>query len=191
MYSYIIHMCTSIDRFNVALCFATKAVCFPLFQSRTDTGVWSRLLLTHVVRLLVAAVHLLEAMGQLDPFQNDDQVRLNMALKTVTGVVWRVRSTYGVTVGSSQSRALPFRVAVLPYSVVCRSTCRTLLKNPAGGLQDLHVVHSLIPKGTNKRSRIAYLGYWLLDEGKLGRESENAEAWLLDVCMREYRHAHT
>ena len=184
-------MCTSIDRFNAALCFATKAVWLLLFQPRTDTGVWSRLLLTHVVCLLVAAVHLLEAMGQLDPFQNDDQVRLNMALKTITGVVWRVRSTYDVTVGSSQSRALPFRVAVLPYSVVCHSTCRTLLKNPAGDLQDLHVVHSLIPKGTNKRSRIAYLGYWLLDEGKLGRESENAEAWLLDVCMREYRHAHT
>ena len=159
-------------------------------SSLTLTQAWD-CCLRMLVCLLVAAVHLLEAMGQLDPFQNDDQVRLNMALKTVTGVVWRVQSTYGVTVGSSQSRALPFRVAVLPYFVVCRSTCRTLLKNSAGGLQDLHVVHSLIPKGTNKRSRIAYLGYWLLDEGKLGRESENAEAWLLDVCTREYRHAHT
>ena len=188
---YILYTCTNIDRFNMALCFTTKAVCFPLFQPRIDTGVWSRLLFTCDVCLLVATVHLLEAMGQLDPFYNDDQVRLNMALKTVTGVVWRVRSTYGVTVGSSQSRALPFRVAVLPYSVVCRSTCRTLLKSSAGDLQDLHIVHPLIPKGTNKRSRIAYLGYWLLDETKLGRESENAEAWLLDVCTREYRHVNT
>ena len=131
-------------------------------------------------------MHLLEAMGQLDPFYNDDQVRLNMAIKTVTGVDWRVRSTYGVTVGSSQSTALPFKVALLPYSVVCRSTCRKLFHNATADLQDLHIVHSLIRKGTDKKSRLAYLGYWLLDEQKLGREFESVEAWLADVCTRQY-----
>ena len=138
----------------------------------------------------MVTVHLLEAMGQLDPFNSDDQVRLNVAIKTVTGVDWRVRSTYGVTVGSSRSTTLPFRVAVLPYSVVCRSTCRKLLHNTNAELQDLHIMHALIPKGTNKKSRLANLGYWLLDEQKLGRGSRNAEAWLTGVCTGKYQQRH-
>ena len=140
----------------------------------------------HVIPFLVATVHLLEAMGQVDPFYNDDQARLNTAIKTVTGVKWRERTTYDVTVGASQSAALQFRVAVLPYSVVCRSMCSKLLRSSAADLEDLHVVHPLITKGTNKKGRIAQLGYWLLDEEKLGVESQTAVEWLTGVCTREH-----
>ena len=134
-------------------------------------------------------MHLLEAMGRLDPLHNDDQVRLNLAIKAVTGVDWRDRSTYGVSVGSSRSASLQFKVAVLPYSVVCRSTCSKLLSSTtADQRRDLHIVHSLIAKGTNKKGRLAHLGFWALDEEKMEEvDSQTAEMWLTGVCTREYQ----
>ena len=108
-------------------------------------------------------MHLLEAMGQLDPLHNDDQVRLNLAIEAVTGVDWRNQFTYGVTVGSLRSSSLQFKMAVLPYSVVCRSMFSKLLS-----------------------SRLVHLWFWALDEEKMEEvDSQMAEMWVIGVCTIE------